>query len=798
MASAEPKLIQVGDLLVDLDRARVTRAGAEIPLPRLSFDLLLALVDASPRVVTLDELMQRVWANLVVSPETVSQRVKLLRRALDDNPDYPRYIAGVRGRGYRLVPPVERSLAPQAMQTPGVAQASTSVAPDQDEQSLFIRAGQRHTLPDLLGRRLVVVAVAGLVTGLILAIGIGLSDRPALDAGDRARDTDSHVTVADLRPSIAVLPFDNRSGQDEDSFFVDGIHDDILTQLTKISTMKVVSRLSVERFRNAELPLRNIAGQLGVTTILQGGVQRAGDRVRITVQLVDAATDTQLWAEHYDRELTAANIFAIQTEVAIAIAAALRTTLTPVEKATINAVPTRILAAWEAWQLGKQRIASRNSRQLEEAGHFMRQAIDLDPGFALAYAGLAQALTLQAVYGGAPLDDALAPAERAAVKALALDSNLAEAWGILGLIAEKRGRHDDAETLYRRAIALNPNFAVAYLWLAGSRNMIAHPEEAVGYSQRAVELDPLSAFTRWAYASSLYSVGRFAEAERRLRELLESDPGFAPTYVMLAIQSAYAGNRFTLAVPLVTKATELDPKNPVAAGSLIMLRTDLGDLQAKDAIEFAERSAAAEVSERAAENAALACLYHGDHEQALRYARQALAANPQSRIALALLGQADQARGDHPAARARYEKAGRLYGRPEPDHVDPSNYGWAIDFAAVLQRSGETRRARELLERSERAIARVPKLGFFGYGIADVQILALRGDKAKALATLRQAELAGWRGPFWRYYRDFDPNLASIRNEPEFKALFAEIDRDMARQRVVLATRPKPDVRRRP
>ena len=149
----------------------------------------------------------------------------------------------------------------------------------------------------------------------------------------------------DTRPSIAVLPFENRSDQEKDAYFVDGIHDDILTQLTKIGAMKVIARTSVEQFRDTKLTTKEIGEKLGVTRVLEGGVQRAGDRVRVTVQLIDTATDGHLWAENYDRELTAANIFAIQSEVATAIAAALKAALTPAEKARVNAIPTQNLDA---------------------------------------------------------------------------------------------------------------------------------------------------------------------------------------------------------------------------------------------------------------------------------------------------------------------------------------------------------------------------------------------------------------------------------------------------------------------
>ena len=210
-----------------------------------------------------------------------------------------------------------------------------------------------------------------------------------------AAQRDASSVTKDARPSIAVLPFDNRSREADDAFFVDGIHDDILTQLTKVGTLKVIARTSVEQFRDTKLTTKEIGEKLGVSKVLEGGVQRAGERVRVTVQLIDAATDAHVWAESYDRELSAANIFAIQSEVAAAIAGALKATLTAGERARVDAIPTQSLDAWEAYQLGKQRMAPRTSAYLIEAERFFQTAIEHDPRFALAYVGLADALYLQ-------------------------------------------------------------------------------------------------------------------------------------------------------------------------------------------------------------------------------------------------------------------------------------------------------------------------------------------------------------------------------------------------------------------
>ncbi|MGB7904226.1 MAG: tetratricopeptide repeat protein [Steroidobacteraceae bacterium] len=607
-----------------------------------------------------------------------------------------------------------------------------------------------------------------------------------------ARSADTPA-AAEERPSIAVLPFENRSDQEKDTFFVDGIHDDILTQLTKIGAMKVIARTSVEQFRDTKLSTKEIGEKLGVTRVLEGSVQRAGDRVRVTAQLIDATSDAHLWAESYDRELTAANIFAIQSEVATSIASALQTTLTAAEKARVNIVPTRNLAAWEAFQLGRQRMARRTADTLADAEQFFQRAIDLDPRFALAYAGLADSLTLQIEHAGAQEDVNLARADAAVATALELDPNLAEAWAASALIRSFRNQYDRADPLYRRAIALNPNYAAAYQRFSRNTGGLGRRDEALAAAEKAVELDPLSAIVNTDLGRALVLVGRFDEAADRFRRANEIDPEMPMPYRQLGILDAYARNRFADAVRLLQKAAALDPDNPLLEFFRARLYFDLGDdVAATRVIEAARQrwpghAAMLMVSAEMHMN-------RGEWDAALQDTQRLLAldswtADPDA--VLRWLRDADLKRGDHQAARLRYAKAYPALLTPTPPTIDGANWQAAIDVASVLQAAADRATASALLDRAEQFIRTIPRLGLAGYGIADVRIHALRDDKAKALAALREAQKAGWRGPSWRYYRDIDPNLASIRNDPEFKAVFADIERDMARQRAELASRPK-------
>ena len=604
-----------------------------------------------------------------------------------------------------------------------------------------------------------------------------------------ARKPVATPAVADARPSIAVLPFENRSDQSKDAFFVDGIHDDILTQLTKVSAMRVIARTSVEQFRDTRLTTREIGEKLGVAKILEGGVQRAGDRVRITVQLIDATTDAHLWAESYDRELTATNIFAIQSEVAAAIAVALKTTLTAGEQARVNAVPTQNLEAWEAYQHGKQRMARRTSAALADSVEYFEKAVGADPRFALAYVGLADAQLIQFFNGYAPRAACLDKAEAAIGKALALDPNLAEAHTSLAKLFEHRGDTGRAEVEYRKAIELNPNYATVHHWYALMLAFEGRFAEALQEAEKAEALDPLSAIINNMVAIALDGEGRFEEALAGYRKAIENDPSMPVLYGNIGALQAYAYGRFDKAVPWDEKASELDPDDANFLAGPGFDYLDLGDdAQAEQWLKRAIQRGAESVF--ANDAMAFWHLYRGEQAEALTFARRSFAVDPRRGSALTLLRDADLAANNWPAARARYAKAFPELLADEPPLVNGLNYRAAVDLAVVLQKTGERDRANHLLDRSAQFIRTMPRMGTYGYGIMDVEIYALRGQRREALAALRQAEKERWRS-LWRYYRDFDPALASIRNDPEFKAVFADIERDMAGQRARLAARPR-------
>jgi len=600
----------------------------------------------------------------------------------------------------------------------------------------------------------------------------------------------SSAASADERPSIAVLPFENRSRLDDDVFFVDGIHDDILTQLSKVSALKVISRTSVEQFRDTKLSTKAIAGQLGVKSILEGGVQRAGDRVRINVQLIDAATDAHLWAETYDRDLTAANIFAIQSEIAAAIAGALKATLTAGEKVRVEAPYTQKLEAWEAYQLGRQRLAKRTSESLAEAEQYFRKAIDIDPTLAVAYVGVAESLLQRVGFTGYPPAATLARADEAIGKALEIEPNLAEAVAGAASVAMMKEDYEAAEAGFRRASDLSPSSVTAYRGCARLYGLMGRSDDSLRCATRAAELDPLSVAENLNLGRALERVGRFDDALARYYKAIEIDPSVPGSYLLVGSVHAHAIGRLDQAVPWFERAARIDSGNPAYSLALAGSNVDLGNLvEARRWLEDATRHGA-EYDDVATVDA-LMQLYAGELSRAEQISRKVLESDPRNPHALNTLRIVGLRTGRRADVLGSYAKGFPELAISDPPVVDGSNYRSAVDFAGLLLETGGHVRAAQLLAGSERMLGSLQRMGWEGYGILDVQIFALRGEKDRALRALQQASSAGWRGFGWRYYRDFEPTLASIRGEPGFEAIFADIERDMARQRVALASRPK-------
>ena len=339
--------------------------------------------------------------------------------------------------------------------------------------------------------------------------------------------------------------------------------------------------------------------------------------------------------------------------------------------------------------------------------------------------------------------------------------------------------------MYRRAIALNPNYALAYQHFSTMLTFLGRPEEALGLAERGVQLDPLSAMVNASLGMCLEALGRFDAAEAIYRKVIEIDPAMPRAYWQLSGFMASARNRYADAVLLLEKSMAVSGTKD--AEGLAGIYLDLDEAHAAQLIQAARQRAP---DSWPALTAAL-YLYQGDREAALRIARQLLERHPRNEEALQWLRDADLVKGQAALARTRYAKAyPEFFAKELPGGIDPLNTEIAIDLVPVLQQTGNVVRAGELLDRIKKQIRTMPRMGSFGYGITDARIYALRGQEPEALAALRAAERAGWREE-WRYYRDFAPEFNSLRSQLEFKAVFADIERDMARQGAELAERLK-------
>jgi TolB-like protein/tetratricopeptide (TPR) repeat protein len=378
--------------------------------------------------------------------------------------------------------------------------------------------------------------------------------------------------------SIAVLPFDNLSRDPDNAFFAEGVQDEILTRLAKIADLKVIARTSTQKFKSAPADLRDVAKQLDVTNILEGSVQKVNDQVRVNVQLINALTNAHLWAEIYDRKLT--DIFAVESDIAKTIADQLQAKLTGSEKQMMAAQPTTDTTAYELYHKGRSLWGKRTGDNIPKAIAFFEQAIARDPNYALAYAGLAGAYILSPFYTGADRREAGSKAKEAALKALRLDPNLAEAHAALGKVLFF-SEIDLAGAMreYKRAIELKPNDADAHHWFSNdSLAALGQFDEAIAEGKRSVELDPLSIVINADLGETFFYARRFDEAVAQLRKTLEIDPTSFYAHYNLGIALQAKGD-LPGAIAEYEKAKQLSD-NPTVATFWAQAKAHAGDKDA--------------------------------------------------------------------------------------------------------------------------------------------------------------------------------------------------------------------------
>jgi TolB-like protein/Tfp pilus assembly protein PilF len=410
------------------------------------------------------------------------------------------------------------------------------------------------------GRKIVALTI------VLAVIAAGLFVFQVIRARSPSITASASRTAAPIsNKSIAVLPFDNLSRDPDNAYFVEGIQDEILTRLAKIADLKVIARSSTLRFRDkGDLP--QIAQQLGVAHLLEGSVQKVNDQVRINVQLIKAANEAHLWAEVYDRKLT--DIFAVESEIAKTIADTLKAKLTGSEQHVIAARPTENTEAHQLYLKGRFFWNKRTGNDLKKSIDYFQQAIAIDPSYALAYAGLADAYVFLPGYTAGAPQDYYPRAMATAKKALELDDTLAEAHTTLALAIWYYGfDFSQANREFQRAIQLNPNYAIAHQQYGNNTlSALGRFDESIAEGKRAVELDPLSLVINCDLGVNYHFARRYDEAVAQLRKTLELDRGYYYAHVNLG-QALMAKKAFDEAIGEYQKARALND-DPFVLGLL--------------------------------------------------------------------------------------------------------------------------------------------------------------------------------------------------------------------------------------
>jgi len=591
MPTSEPgaRALRFADFELDTRARELRKRGIKLHLQGQPLQVLAALLSHAGDVVTREELRAQIWAadTFVDFDHSLHNAIARLREVLGDSAETPRYIETLPRRGYRFIAPV----------TP--AEPSSPSRPAQSEQHAEVRLNKSRML-------LAAAAIAFLALGSVFWL---------------ARRMPLRTSAAPRLDSIAVLPLDNLSGNPSEEFFVDGMTDQLITDLAKVGSLRVISRTSVMRYKGTRKSLPEIARELNVAAIVEGSVVRSGPRVRVTAQLIQAPTDQHLWAETYDRDL--GDVLKLQGEVADAIARQVRVQLAPQQQAQLRSAHVVNPAAYDAYLKGRLYFTNEYSKpaSLRKAQQFFEDSIQRDPNFALAYAGLADTFVYLAFSGALQKDQAYRSAKEALAKALELDDTIGEAHDTLGLLRWRfEWNWGAAEQEFNRAIALAPSYSCAhedraiFLAFTGRRaealaelakidqldySFSAAGSESVTYfelrdysrlieaSNRGLMLDPKDWSQHYSLGVGYEGTGKLQDAVSEYQKAIEMSGGSEEPLVALA--HAYSAmNRKTEAREILLR---LEGKSKGRAVSPYTVATIYAGLGENDkAFEFLEKA----------------------------------------------------------------------------------------------------------------------------------------------------------------------------------------------------------------
>jgi TolB-like protein/DNA-binding winged helix-turn-helix (wHTH) protein len=553
-ATARNRRTRFGAFDVDLRSGELHKHGIRLKLQDQPFQVLALLLERPGDVVTREELRQKLWpADTFVDFDTgLNSAIKKLRDVLADSAEEPRYIETLPRRGYRFIAAAESIPSPllqdltARIEDPATAPRGTTptmgkVAAQPPEPSTARRRAKRW-----------IAAALAATLGLLVGLNVG---------GLRQRF--QRTSAARRIQSIAVLPLENLSGDPAQEYFADGVTEELTTDLGKIAGLRVISRTSAMHYKGTRKTLPEIARELNVDAVMEGAVARSGNRVRITAQLVEASSDRHLWAESYERDLR--DTLALQDEIARDVANQVKITLSPQEQIQLAKAHPVDPEAQEAYLKGRYELNKWTAEGAKKSIEYFQRAVQRDPAYSQAWAGLADGYLFLARHGIWPKGPTLQEAKAATLKALELDETLSEGHVSLSmLMIELEHSWSAAEAELLRAIALNPNNATAHIvhgYQLGARGRF---DEAIAEMKRARELDPLSGNSQNAMGAAFYWAGRYDEALQQFRESPDPDVNSGIRHQRMAAIYERKGMQKEAIAELLT-ALRLTGKTEVAA-----------------------------------------------------------------------------------------------------------------------------------------------------------------------------------------------------------------------------------------
>jgi TolB-like protein/DNA-binding winged helix-turn-helix (wHTH) protein/Tfp pilus assembly protein PilF len=498
------------DFEFDLHAYRLCRSGRILKLERIPAEVLAILIERQGQLVSREQIVERIWGKgaFLDTDNSINGAIRKVRQALKDDPEQPRFIQTVTGKGYRFIAPVTDADLPRPAAVPNLRPV---VVPSRTAKAAV------RPWPALLGIAIVLIALLGLYLRR------------------------SHSQVRALSPAgrvmLAVLPFENLTGDPSQDYFSDGMTEELIAELGNLDPqhLGVIARTSVMQYKHNTKPLDQIGRELGIQYTLEGSVRRDSGKLRITAQLIQLRDQTHLWARQYDRE--PGNLLVLQREIAQEIADEIQLRIgghEQINSAEQFALSPKASEAYELYLKGRYFWNKRTKQGLQQAIEYFQQAIDKDPAYARAYAGLAEAYALMGGYSGSPPSEFIPKARAAAQRALQLDERLPEAHTALAVIAQTYDWDwPTAEKEYKRAIQLNPNYATAHHWYAECLALQGRFDEAFPQIENARQLDPLSLIIATDYGAILYFSRQYDRAIEQFRGVLEMEPDFPRAHMLV-------------------------------------------------------------------------------------------------------------------------------------------------------------------------------------------------------------------------------------------------------------------------